>query len=161
LTVRLCLPLIIGVLLTSSAIAEEGVRDGSTLPSHGFFTQDVSPLKNAPSFESYSNHKALVILFQPDCPWCILQFREADKLKAEAASTQILGVSLRGSRKNLLKEVRQARTKIPTYKSSPALLKKLNTPDSTPRVYVISEKGNVISSARGLRSVKQLKAMID
>ena len=119
------------------------------------------PCLGAPDFDNAAGQSAILILFQPQCPWCHAQFREAERFSKAHPGALVLAVSLSGSRRDLISELRSARTSLPAWRSSPALIDALGRPEGTPRTFVISENGEIVAAARGLQSADALLRLIE
>ena len=157
----ICL-IVLGALAVSSTASAERVSDTpqTQASQSDFFDLPATPLRGADAFNLNGGQDTLVILFQPECPWCVIQFREADKLRAQNPDISIIGLSLKGSRRDLVHELRKARTQTPAYMSSPGILAALAHPDSTPRVYLVSSTGEVRGVRRGKQDAKALMHLI-
>jgi len=133
-----------------------------SLPSHGngFFSYPAQPLIDAPPFSHHTGRPALVVLFQPECPHCLNQFRAAQSFANAHPQIAVVCLSIRGEPQDLLRELRRARIKLPAYRSSPALLAALNRPETTPQTYAVNAAGAVVAVARGTRSAAQLAALV-
>lgn len=158
----ICL-IMLGALVVPSTASAERVFDVARgqAPQSGFFDLPATPLRGADAFKLNGEQNTLVILFQPECPWCVIQFREADKLRELAPDVSIIGMSLKGSRRDLVHELRKARTKTPSYISSPGILAALNHPDSTPRIYLVSDTGDILAARRGKQNADALLALLN
>lgn len=126
----------------------------------GIYSAPATPLRQAPELESYAGGPAILILFQPDCAWCLKQFREAEAFVRQQPDIPVLAISLTGRRSALIGELRKARTHLPAYRSSPALLAQLGSPEGTPRTYLLSSDGTVRAAARGLQDRHNLDKLL-
>jgi hypothetical protein len=120
------------------------------------FALPADPLRGAVPFSSYVGRPALIVLFQPNCPYCLVQFREAQAFARQRPDIIVVSVALRGRASDLVSELRCARSTLPAYSASPALLSALGAPEGTPRVYVVTPRGRVIAQARGLQNQEAL-----
>lgn len=157
---RLVLSLIAAALVlnfgqSSSAQQSEAVPVSQS--AEGIYTLGATALNEAPSFASYSGNITLVVLFQPGCPWCAIQFRDIEELKRDRAPwLQVAAVSRNGSVPALLRELEEYRTSIPAYQSSRELLSALQYTPGTPCVYLISPDGRLGQVACGRMTADQL-----
>lgn len=126
----------------------------------GLYGLPATPLQGADDLAGLSGKPTVIVLFQPDCPWCLLQFKESNKVLADQPDAQIVAVSLRGSRSALLNELRKGRAQVPAYRGSPALIKALGDPEGTPRTYVISANGTLLAQGRGLQKADKLAMVL-
>ena len=123
----------------------------------GIYGLGATALNNAPAFSSYSGNVTLLVLFQPGCPWCAIQFRDLEELKAERAPwLQVAAVSRNGSVPALLSELEAYRTSIPAYQSSRELLSALQFTPGTPCVYLIGPEGRLGQTACGRMTADEL-----
>ena len=131
----LCLFLLSGLSLNASA---------GDAARQGLYALPATPLNNAPEFETLADEMTLVILFQPGCPWCAFQFRDAEAFKRDRAPfIQLSAVSRNGSLSELLTELNKYGTSIPAWQSSPELLEALGQTPGTPCVYLVRPEGVV------------------
>ena len=162
----LSLPLL---MLMPSALAADGqaaeVQSGDSrdfeavvLPS--IYENAARPLLAAPPFSEFAGHITLIILFQPDCPWCVRQVKAAEDLQPLAPFLKMALVSLTGRKDPLIHEVLKARTEIPAYQGSPDLLKALRNTPGTPCVYLITPDGRLVAYRRGKQSTEDLYNML-
>ena len=126
----------------------------------GIYSAPATALRGAAPLETYAGGPSVVILFQPHCAWCQVQFRAAGVFSETYPDVPVVAVSLKGRRADLIEELRKARTDIPAYRSSPALLDQLGDPAGTPRVYVLAPDGSVSAWARGAQSEAELEALV-
>lgn len=127
----------------------------------GVYAQTAQPLSGAPDFHTFAGHMTLIVTFQPDCPWCKIQFDDLAAFHAEDAPwLQVAAVSLRGNRRDLVHELRQARTEFSAYRSSQGLLDALHFTPGTPCVYLVSPDGELIGFRRGRQTREQLREML-
>ena len=158
----------LGLFLLFACLPLQAVRAETVVPgpkvevmAEGVYALSATPLKGAPDLSSHAGQAGLLILFQPDCPWCHAQFKRAQSFAASHPDIPVLAVSLRGGRRDLLDELRRARTKLPAYRSSPALIDALGNPEGTPRVFALSAEGEVMARARGLQEADELAVLLE
>lgn len=158
---RLLMVLALALALVGLAHGETpGSSDMAYEEAGGVWTLPAASLSGADAFGAQAGKPALIVLFQPDCPWCQAQFRDAEIARQAKPGLHVLAVSLKGGRRDLIHELRRARTTIPAYKSSPALLEAFGRPVGTPRVFLISSRGEVLQERRGRQTAEALLAMI-
>lgn len=144
-----------------SAQAQMAVPQTVSVEAEGIYRLDATALNDAPPFASYSGNITLVVLFQPGCPWCALQFRDLEQLKRERAPwLQIAAVSRNGSVPALLRELHEYGTQIPAYQSSRALLDALQFTPGTPCVYLIAPDGRLGQTACGRLTTDELVSFL-
>jgi hypothetical protein len=131
-----------------------------TLAPVGIYDEAARPLLDAPPFAEFDGHITLIILFQPDCPWCVRQVKAAEELQSLAPFLKMALVSLTGRREPLVREVLKANTEIPAYQGSPELLKALRYTPGTPCVYLITPDGRLVAYRRGKQSTEDLYNML-
>ena len=148
----------IGILL---AAMQAGLALAPAFAGAGVFDLPAQGLRSASDFGQYAGQETLLILFQPDCPWCLIQFREASAFAETHVDVQVVAISLRGSRRDLVAELRRARAGFPAYRSSPALLDALGRPEETPRIYLINSDGEVVAERRGMQDRDALAALVE
>lgn len=146
---------------SAEAAGSTGRGEASDQTPGDIYALPASPLLGAPSFEMFGGGATLLILFEPDCAWCRLQFVQSEALKAERPDVAIAAVSLRGARKELIEELRASRVSSPAYRASGALIEALGEPDSTPRTYLIDPEGRVVVELRGKLDKDQLEHLVD
>nr|WP_321440563.1 hypothetical protein [uncultured Hyphomonas sp.] len=143
-------------LLVTAALPAQAERGETS----GVYHAPATALRGAPPLEAYAGGSSVVILFQPHCPWCLKQFREAEAFAEARPDVPILAASLKGSRADLISELNRAHTDLPAYRSSPALLQQLGEPEGTPRIYVLNADGTITAVARGLQDIHALEALV-
>ena len=136
------------------------VAPGSLLAGNGVFEQAAKPLAGAPSFDQHAGTIGLLVLFQPECPWCVRQFDAAGKLANDRPDIAVIAVGLRGRRLELIRELRRARAQLPSYLASPELLETLGKPDGTPRLYVVDRHGRIVAWSAGYHDPAELAYLI-
>lgn len=133
---------------------------GPLFADSGVFEQAAKPLAGAPAFDEHSGKVGLLVLFQPECPWCVRQFDAAGVLTNDRPDIVVVAVGLHGRRMELIRELRRARTQLPAYLASPELLESLGKPDGTPRLYVVDRHGRIVAWAAGYHDPAQLAYLI-
>ena len=133
---------------------------GTLLAGAGVFEQAAKPLAGAPAFDEHAGTVGLMVLFQPECPWCVRQFDAAGKLANDRPDIAVIAVGLRGRRMELIRELRRARAQLPAYLASPELLETLGKPEGTPRLYVFDRHGRIVAWAAGYHDPAQLAYLI-
>ena len=128
-----------------------------TAPTTDFFSLRATPLNDAPDFSELKGEITLLILFQPNCAWCPIQFKHAEDLKRNRANwLQIAAVSRGGSIQQLLHELDRYQTPFPGYKSSPELLRALEYTPGTPCIYLIGKDGHLGQYTCGRKTEDEL-----
>ncbi|MAI90186.1 hypothetical protein [Ponticaulis sp.] len=147
------------VCLFLGASASIGFADdaGPQSRAEGIYALPATPLNNAPDFETLSGNITLLVLFQPNCPWCELQFRTLEDFKQNRASwLQVAAVSRSGSLSALLRELDDYDIEFPAYQSSEELLRGLVFTPGTPCLYLIGPEGGLGQTACGRLSSDEL-----
>lgn len=159
-------PLLAGALLAMAALGPVPVPAATApeapalpRPAAGLFDLPAQPLEGAPPFERFRDRPALVVLFQPHCPHCLVQFRELEGFAAAHPEIAVAAVSLHGRTPDLLAELRRARAGVPAYRGSPALLTALGDPEGTPRLFAVAPDGRIVGERRGLQGRAALEAL--
>ena len=150
----------LGAIVNAIACAILLGTPGPLLAGAGVFEQAAKPLAGAPAFDEHAGTIGLLVLFQPECPWCVRQFDAAGKLADDQPDITVVAVGLRGRRMELIRELRRARAQLPAYLASPQLLETLGKPDGTPRLYVVNRHGRIVAWAAGYHDPAQLAYLI-
>lgn len=137
--------------LGAGCLAATGTAQAEKSAPTGLYSLSAQPLRDAPALSDFQGKPAIAILFQPHCPFCLLQFREAQEFGAARPDLNVFALSLRGRTRDLLAEIRRAKANVPAFKSSPELIEALGRPEGTPRVYAIDANGKVTAYAKGLQ----------
>ncbi|MFC7333125.1 TlpA family protein disulfide reductase [Rhodocista pekingensis] len=158
--------LLAAILLAATVLAPGSAPAGAAAgplapaaPAAGLFDLPAQPLEGAPPFERFRDRPALVVLFQPHCPHCLVQFRELEGFAAAHPEIAVAAVSLHGRTPDLLAELRRARAGVPAYRGSPALLTALGDPEGTPRLFAVAPDGRIVGERRGLQGRAALEAL--
>jgi thiol-disulfide isomerase/thioredoxin len=117
-------------------------------------------LPGAPNWMHHSHSPALLVLFQPDCPFCERQFRQVEQFAARRPAVRVLAVALHGTPQALMFELRRAKATVPAYRASPELLRRLGNPATTPQVFLVDAGGHVIWQKRGLQLFDALESAL-
>lgn len=121
------------------------------------YSLTATPLNDAPAFSELEGQITLLILFQPNCAWCPIQFQHAEDLQRNRAKwLQIAAVSRGGSAAQLLHELDRYKTPFPGYQSSPELLKALEYTPGTPCMYLIGKDGHLGQYTCGRKTEDEL-----
>ncbi len=149
-------------LLAALAVLWSGIAGATPqeTAAAGIFDQPATPLAGAPAFAAQAGTPGVIILFQPDCPWCERQFRAALELADVTPEIRIIALGIRGRRMDLVRELRRFRADVPAYLASPALLDLLGRPEGTPRLYVVDDTGRIVSTAAGYQDPEALAALL-
>lgn len=150
----------LSAIVCASACAILLGTPGPLLASAGVFGQAAKPLAGAPAFDEHAGKVGLLVLFQPECPWCVRQFDAAGMLANDRPDIAVVAIGLRGRRMELIRELRRARAQLPAYLASPELLETLGKPDGTPRLYVVDRQGRIVGWAAGYHDREQLAYLV-
>lgn len=145
----------VGALLISLSGLKAGMAETEAVEN--VYQLPATPLNDAPEFADLSGQITLLILFQPHCAWCPIQFRAADELKRTRASwLQVAAVSRQGSIPALLTELDRYGVDFPAYQSSEALLEALRFTPGTPCIYLIAPDGHLGQYTCGRKTPDEL-----
>ncbi len=102
------------------------------------------------SLSRYAGKPVVLLLFQPDCNWCLRQARVAGELTQSCtAGFETVLIGFRGNRSQLRKELRRLDQSFPAYQASPELLDAVGNPQTTPVMLLGDEDGRFVSWIRG------------
>ena len=112
------------------------------------------------SLERYQGKPVLLVFFQPDCNWCLKQFRVVNELGSQCDNFEAIAVGIHGNRKDLREELRRLRPRFPAYQASPHLLDALGDLATTPLVLLGDQDGSFINWYRGYAAKAELKTFM-
>lgn len=108
------------------------------------------------NFSHYREIPLIVIVFEPECPWCLKQFKAYEKLKSDCQdSLQVVAVGV-GYRKGLKEMVRKAQISFPAAEATPTFIRLIGQPKATPFSLILDENGGLITSLQGYIPYKKL-----
>jgi thioredoxin-related protein len=114
------------------------------------------------SLERYKGKTVLLVFFQPDCDWCLKQFRAVNELRSTCSNSfEAIAIGTRGSRSELRKELRRLRPEFPAYQASPALLESLGGVETTPISLLGDSSGGFVNWLRGYIAYDQLRTFVE
>ena len=112
------------------------------------------------SLERYKGRPVLLVFFQPDCNWCLKQFRVVNELSNQCDNFEAIAIGIHGNRSDLRKELRRLRPSFPAYQASPRLIDTLGDLITTPLSLLGDRDGNFVNWIRGYADQDQLRAFI-
>ena len=102
------------------------------------------------SLSQYRGKPLLMVFFQPECSWCLRQFKTINELSEACDHTfGAIAVGFRGNRSELRSEVRRLRPDFPAYQASPLLLESVGEIDATPLILVGDSTGAFVTWLQG------------
>ena len=114
------------------------------------------------SLQRYAGKPLLMVFFQPECNWCLRQFRTIRTLTESCNSGfATIAVGVHGNRQELKKELRRLRADVPAYQSSPILLESVGSIEATPLILVGDSEGLFVDWMRGYIPDDQLTEALE
>ena len=108
-----------------------------------------------------SGKPVAMMFFEPDCSWCVKQARILDSLKQQCQGSftpVMLGVH--GNRMALKRVLFDLGVKLPAYKASKSLVRKMGGIPATPIMLVTDELGRYRRYFRGMTGPDKLKPLL-
>ncbi|MFS1524134.1 TlpA family protein disulfide reductase [Microbulbifer sp. 2304DJ12-6] len=113
------------------------------------------------SLAQYQGQPAVMVFFEPECPWCFRQVRVLNRLLAQCPGQfQPLAVGTNGSRRALMAEYRRLRPDFPAFQISSALLDRVGTIPATPFTLLIDRHGAPAGWLRGFMPQEKLTPVL-
>jgi thiol-disulfide isomerase/thioredoxin len=152
-TIKRCLILALTVssLLCSNSFATENSKE-NTSNEKGFFALSLKSLQKPETvpFAQYKNRQILLSFFEPECSWCYRQILALDKLQKKCGNNiQVILMGIHGTRQELQRDLRRAKTNLPAYEANQALLNFTGDIDATPMTFIINTHGTITHKVRG------------
>lgn len=111
----------------------------------------------AHGFAAYKGRPVLLMVFEPECNWCLKQVAALNELAVRCGDRlPALGVGVRGDRQSLKAEIRRTGPEFPTYQANAGLLELLGEVPATPITYVLDESLAPLMKLRGYIPFEQL-----
>ena len=111
--------------------------------------------------ERFRGAPILMMFFEPECGWCLRQFKVLDKVQEDCkGAVRPVAVGINGSRQELLSEHRRINPDIPTYQASSGLLGAIGGVPATPYTVIADNEGQPLGWLRGYVTEEQLRPLI-
>jgi thioredoxin-related protein len=133
-------PLLFALLLTSSPLW------GASL-----YTIELDNLLKLETVNlgDYKNKLQIISIFEPECPWCLKQFKALEKLYDNcSADIQPIAVGV-GNKQQLKSLVYRSKISFPALAASPDFLDIIGQPKGTPFTLILDQKGNLVTTLQG------------
>ena len=134
---------LVSLVFTSATLA---ASNALVLNSH-----ELKPLRTIVSDSGHdSSRPQIIMLYQPDCPWCKKQSKVLSKLVAECSDS--LDISLlghNGTRHTLKRELKHYPKNLSAYLSDTAFLRSIGGAKASPTTLFYDEVGHLIAKQRG------------
>ncbi|MGM0411876.1 MAG: TlpA family protein disulfide reductase [Pseudomonadota bacterium] len=99
---------------------------------------------------SLARGPALVVLFEPRCPWCVRQLRAVDRLTTACPEAiRAVGVGIHGDRPGYRRVLRAAEVELPAVGGSEGLVAAVGEVPATPWTLFVNEEDRVTHRLRG------------
>lgn len=110
----------------------------------------------------FADRWMLLVLFEPNCSWCLKQLQAADKLRAQRpGEVAVVAVGVHGSRPQLKAWLRKARGAFPAALATPELVAALDGVPATPWTLVSRPGGAFHTHLRGFADPEVLRALLE
>lgn len=107
--------------------------------------------------KEYKDKLLIVTIFEPECAWCMKQFKALQKLQHQCeASIASVGVGI-GNKEGLKELVRRTKVSFATAEASPSFIALVGEPKGTPFTILFDEKGELITTLLGYIPHKKLR----
>lgn len=112
--------------------------------------------------QRFKDKPSLMVLVEPDCPWCFRQVRALNRLMHKCSQQfQPIGLGINGSRKALLAEYRKLRPEFPTLQANRQLLQVLGDIPGTPFNLLVAPNGKPLHWLRGYIPGEKLQPILE
>ncbi|MFI3245190.1 MAG: hypothetical protein R3Y10_01690 [Ferrimonas sp.] len=111
------------------------------------------------SLRHLQGHLSFILLFEPECSWCIHQGHALLELQQQWSSTPsiaIAAIGVHGDKQRLKKTWRKMGITDNGYQIGGALQQQLGTLPATPITLILNHQGKIIEHLRGYVPVSQL-----
>ncbi|GEA13077.1 redoxin domain-containing protein [Alteromonas sp. KUL49] len=109
------------------------------------------------ALEDYQNKILVLTIFEPECPWCMKQFKALEALYTNCDSKlQPIGIGL-GSIKGLKAIVYRTKITFPAGQASTEFIALVGQPQATPFSIIVDESGQLITSFQGYIPLEKLE----
>jgi len=114
------------------------------------------------NLQHFKGKPSLMVLVEPDCPWCFRQVRALNRLTHKCSQQfQPLALGINGSRKALLAEYRKLRPEFPTLQANRQLLQALGDIPGTPFSLLVAPNGKPLRWLRGYIPDQKLQQILE
>lgn len=101
------------------------------------------------NFSDYKNKLLIVSIFEPECPWCLKQFKALEKLYSNCPSNiQPIAVGM-GNKQQLKTLVYRSKISFPALAASPEFLDLIGQPKGTPFTLILDQEGKLVTTLQG------------
>jgi thioredoxin-related protein len=101
------------------------------------------------TLSEYKDKLLIISVFEPECPWCLKQFKAVEKLYRNCAGEiQPIAVGV-GSKQKLKSLVYRAKISFPALEASPDFMSLIGNPTGTPFTLIIDQQGNLVTTLQG------------
>lgn len=115
---------------------------------------------NPQPFTELRGQVGLLLLFEPDCGWCVRQTRVLNALQRDCPAFTAAGIGVNASRRSLLQAVQQLRPDFSTYQISRQLLQDLGSVPGTPLMIYLDQQGIFKTYSRGYLPRERLEPLL-
>ncbi|WP_444901285.1 TlpA family protein disulfide reductase [Microbulbifer sp. SSSA007] len=114
------------------------------------------------NLQHFKDKPSLMVLVEPDCPWCFRQVRALNWLTHLCSQQfQPLALGINGSRKALLAEYRKLRPEFPMFQANRKIQQVLGETPGTPFSFLIAPNGKPLRWLRGYIPDEQLQPILE
>lgn len=109
------------------------------------------------SLADYRDKYLVLTVFEPECPWCMKQFKALETLYSTCQSRlQPIGIGI-GSKKGLKDIVYRTKITFPAGQASSAFIALVGQPTATPFSIIVNEQGGLVTTLQGYIPLEKLK----
>lgn len=115
---------------------------------------------NSRSYTELRGQVDLLLLFEPECVWCVRQTRVVNALQQDCPAFAAAGIGVNASRRSLLKSVQQLRPEFSTFQISVPLQRDLGEVPGTPLMIYLDQQGMFKTYSRGYLPRERLEPLL-
>jgi thioredoxin-related protein len=108
----------------------------------------------------FRGYPVLILLFEPDCGYCVRQAREINALLSQCTEIRPVAVGINGNRQHLREHVFSMQPDFPALMANRDLLQDLGEVQATPLMLLSDDKGYYHLHMVGLQEKETLRAVI-
>ncbi|MBU2978055.1 redoxin family protein [Alteromonas sp. C1M14] len=109
------------------------------------------------SLGDYKHQILVVTVFEPQCPWCMKQFKALEDLYQNCANhLQPVAVGV-GDKKGLKEIVYKTKISFPAAVASPDFIAMVGEPKATPFSLIIDDNGDLVTTIEGYVPLAKLR----
>ncbi|MGI9229199.1 MAG: TlpA family protein disulfide reductase [Gammaproteobacteria bacterium] len=113
------------------------------------------------SLQQFKGKPTLMTFFQPDCNWCLRQFRVLNRLHQRCGTAiNLLAVGVNGNRRELKQELLRLRPGFSAYQANAGLMESLGRMPATPFAIEANAAGHFTGWTQGYLPQQQLEAAL-